>query len=110
MLAERTLTHERCCREAAERSATLVETALAKEQHRSLLAKAALAEYHAQTKASWDAAMVEVAKHATTLVVTVLAKLEAAPKLRYNGSPSTHFFPPIAATEVADLDAAILDN
>jgi hypothetical protein len=80
--AERTLADEHCCQEAAECSATLAETALAKEQPRSLLAEVALAEYSAQTKASRDAPVVEAAKHAMTLVVTALDELKAAPKLR----------------------------
>ncbi len=85
-------------------------TALDKEQRCSLSAEVALAEYDAQTKAFWDAAMVEAAKHAMTLAVTVLAELEAAPKLRYGASPLTHFSPPLTAAEVAKLDAAILDK
>jgi hypothetical protein len=108
---ERNLANERCHREAAERSAMLAETALAEEQRRSLLAEAALAEYDAQTKASWDAATLEAAKHATTLVVTALAKLEAAPKLRYGGPPPpTHFPSLLTAAEVAELDATILNK
>jgi hypothetical protein len=107
--AERTLANERHCREVAERSVILAETALAEEQCCSLSAEAALVKNNAQTKASWDAAAVEVAKHATTLATTVLAKLEAAPKLRYGGPPLTHFSPPLTAAEVAKLDAAILD-
>jgi hypothetical protein len=110
VLAKRTLANERRCQEAAERSATLVETALAKEQHRSSLAEVALAEYNAQTKASQDAAAVEVAKHATMLAVTVLAKLKAAPKLSYGGPLPTHFSLPLTAAEVAELNAAILDK
>ncbi len=108
--AERTLANEHCCREAAEHSATLAETVLAKEQRCSLSAEAALVEYNAQTKASWDAAAVEAAKHAKTLAVTALAELKAAPKLRYGGSPPTHFPPLLTAAEVAELDAAILDK
>jgi hypothetical protein len=110
VLAERTLADEHCHREAAECSATLAKTSLAKEHCCSLLAEAALAEYDAQTKASWDAATVEVVKHATTLAVTVLTKLEAAPKLRYSGPPLTHFPPPRTAAEVAELNATILDK
>jgi hypothetical protein len=71
----------------------LAETVLVKEQCCSLLAEAALAEYDAQTKASRDAAAVEVAKHSTMLVVEALAELEAVPKLWYGGSPPIHFFP-----------------
>jgi hypothetical protein len=108
--AERTLADEHRCREAAERSATLVEIALAEEQPCSLLAEAALAEYNAQTKAPWDAAAVEAAKHAMTLAVTVLDKLKAAPKLRYSGPPPTHFSLPLTAAEVAELYAAILNK
>jgi hypothetical protein len=110
VLAERTLSDERRRREAAERSATLAETALAKEQCRSLLVEAALAEYDAQTKASQDAATVEADKHTTALAVTALAKLEAAPKQRYGGPLPTHFSSPLTAAEVAKLDAAILDK
>ncbi len=108
--AERTLADEHCCREAAEHSATLAETALAKEQHCSLSAEAALAEYDAQTMASWDAAAVKAAKHTTRLVVTALAELETAPKLRYGGPLPTHYSPPLTAAEVTKLDAAILDK
>ncbi len=110
VLVETTPADEHHCRVAEERSATLADTALAKEQHCSLLAEAALAEYDAQTKASWDAAAVEAAVHATMLVVTALAKLKAAPKLRYGGPPPTHFSLPLAAAEVAELDATILDK
>ena len=110
VLVERTLANERRHWEAAERSAMLAETALAKEQCCSLLAEAALAEYDAQKKASWDATAVEAAKHATMLAVTVLAKLEASPKLRYEGPLLTYFSPPLTAAEVAKLDAAILDK
>jgi hypothetical protein len=110
VLAERTLANKHRCREAAECSETLAETVLAKEQPRSSLAEAALAEYNSQTKASRDATVVEVAKHAMTLVVTVLDELKATPKLRYSGPPPTHFSPPLTATEVAELDAAIRDK
>ncbi len=113
MLAERTLAHEDCCLEAAEHSATLAVTALAKEQCLSLSAKMALAEYDAQTLGSWDAAMVEVVKYATSLAVFVLTELKAAPKLRYGGPPPTHFTPPLpllTAKEVAKLNAATLDK
>ncbi len=108
--AERTLANERCHWEVAECSAMLAETALAKEQRCALSVEAALTEYNAQTKASWDAAMVEVAKHVTTLGVTMLAKLKATPKLRYGGPPPTHFSLLLTAAEVAELDAAILDK
>jgi hypothetical protein len=84
--------------------------ALAEEQHLSLLAEVALAEYDAQTTASWDAAAVEMAKHATTLAVTALTKLKAAPKVRYGGPPTTNFSLPLTAEEVAKLDAATLDK
>jgi hypothetical protein len=110
VLAERTLADEHCHREAAECSATLAKTALAKEHCCSLLAEAALVEYDAQTKASRDAAAVEVVKHATTLAVTALTKLEAAPKLRYSGPLLTHFPLPRTAAEVAKLNATILDK
>ena len=110
VLVKKTLADEHCCREAAERSATLAKTALAKEHCRSLLAEAALVEYDAQTKASWDAAAVKVVKHATTLAVMVLTKLEAAPKLRYGGPPPTYFSPPLTTAEVAELNAIILDK
>jgi hypothetical protein len=110
VLVKRTLADERCYREAVERSATLAKTALAKEHCRSLLAEAALVEYDAQTKASWDAAAVKVVKHATTLAVMVLTKLEAAPKLRYGGPPPTYFSPPLTTAEVAELNATILDK
>ncbi len=69
-----------------------------------------MTEYNAQTKASRDAAALEAAKHATALAVTVLTKLKATPKLRYVGSPPTHFPPPLTAAEVAELNAAILDK
>ncbi len=86
--------------------AVTAEKALAKEQGLSLLAKIVLAEYDAQTIASWDAAAVE----AVALEVTALTKLKAAPKLRYGGPPPTHFSPPLTAKEVAELDAATLDK
>jgi hypothetical protein len=70
----------------------------------------ALAEYNAQTIASWDAAVGEVTKHATTLAVMALTELKAAPKLRYGGPPPTHFPPPLTAEEVPKLDAATLDK
>ncbi len=110
MLAEMTLAYERCCREAAEHSATLAETALAKEQRCFLLAEVALAKYDAQTMASRGAAVVEAAKHATTLAVTVLAELKGTPNLRYGGPLPTCFSPPLTAAEVAELDAAILNK
>ncbi len=75
-----------------------------------MLAEAALAEYDIQTKASQNVATAEAAKHATMLVVTVLVELKAAPKLRYGGSPLTHFLPLLTAAEKAKLDAAILDK
>jgi hypothetical protein len=83
---------------------------LAEVQRLSSLAETALAEYDAQTIASWDATAVEVAEQATTLVVMVLTELKAAPKLRYGGPPPTHFSPLLTAKEVAKLDAATLDK
>ncbi len=67
-----------------------------------------MVEYNAQTKASWNAAMVEVAERAMMLAVRVLAKLKVTPKLRYGGPPPTHFPPPLTAAEVAELDDAIV--
>ncbi len=96
--------------ESAERAAALEVTALAKEQRLSLLAAVAFAEYDTQTIASWDAAAVETAEHATTLAVTVLTKLKAAPKVRYGGPLPTHFSLLLTAKEVAKLDAANLDK
>ncbi len=84
--------------------------ALAKEQRLSLLAEVALAEFDTQTIASWDAATVKMAKHATTLAVTVLTKLKATPKVRYGGPPPTHFSLLLTAEEVAELNAATLDK
>jgi hypothetical protein len=125
------LAAKHCCRELAERAAALADSVLAVEQHHresaecagalavmtlaeeqclTLSAEVALAEYDAQTIASWDAAMVETAKHATMLVVTVLTKLKAPPKVRYGGPPLTHFSSPLTAEEVAELDAATLDK
>jgi hypothetical protein len=69
-----------------------------------------LAEYDAQTIASWDAAAVEAVDHVTTLGVMALTELKTAPKLRYGGPPPTHFSPPLTAKEVAELDAATLDK
>jgi hypothetical protein len=100
VLAETTLANERHCREAAKHGATLAKTALAEEQRCILLVEVALAEYGAQTKASRDAAVVEVAKHTTTLAVMALAKLKAGPNLRYGGPPPTHFLLPLTAAEV----------
>jgi hypothetical protein len=110
VLAERTLTNEHRCREEAECSATLGVTALAKVQRLSLSAEMAFAEFDAQTIASWDAAMVEAAEHATTLAVMALTELKATPKLRYGGPPPTHFSPPLTAKEVTKLDAATLNK
>ena len=63
-------------RESAECAAAMAEKALAEEQGLSSLAKMALAEYDAQTIASWDAAAVEAVEHATTLGVMALTKLK----------------------------------
>jgi hypothetical protein len=70
----------------------------------------ALAEYDAQTIASWDAAAVEVVDHVTTMGVMALTKLKPPPKLRYSGPPLTHFSLPLTAKELAKLDAATLDK
>jgi len=105
-MAENALAGEQCRRESAERAVGMAEKALAKEQGLSLLAKMALAEYNAQTIASWDAATVE----AVAMGVMALTKLKAAPKLRYGGPPPTHFSPPLTAKEVAKLDAVTLDK
>ncbi len=70
----------------------------------------ALAEYDAQTIASWDAAAVEAVDHIRMLGVMALTELKTAPKLRYGGPPPTHYFPPLTAKEVAKLDAATLDK
>ncbi len=83
---------------------------MAEEQRLSLSAKMALAEYDAQTIASWDAAAVEAVDHVTTLGVMALTKLKTAPKLGYGGPPLTHFPPPLTAKEVAELDAVTLDK
>jgi hypothetical protein len=83
---------------------------LAKEQHLSSSAKMALAEYDAQTIASWDAAVVEAVDHVTTLGVMALTKLKTAPKLRYGGPPPTHFSPPLTTKEVDELNAATLNK
>ncbi len=104
--AENALAPEQRRRESAERAAATAEKALAKEQRLSSSAKMALVEYDAQTIASWDAAVVE----AVALGIMALTKLKAAPKLRYGGSPPTHFSPPLTAKEVAELDAATLDK
>ncbi len=69
-----------------------------------------MADYDTQTKESRDAAAGEAAKHATTLAVTALAELEAAPKLRYGRPPLTHFSLLLTAAEVAKLNATILDK
>jgi hypothetical protein len=106
--AKKALATEQRRQESAERAAATAEKALAKEQRLSLLAKMALAEYNAQTVASWDAAAVEVVNHVATIGVMALTKLKAAPKLRYSGPPPTHFSPPLTAKEVAELDAATL--
>ncbi len=97
-------------RESAERAAETAEKALAEEQRLSSLAKMVLAEYDAQTIASWDAAAVEAVDHLTTLGVMALTELKTTPKLRYGGPPPTHFSPPLTAKEVAKLDAATLDK
>jgi hypothetical protein len=108
--AEKVLAMEQCHQELAEHAAATAEKALAEEQRLSLLAKMALAEYNAQTIASWDATAVEAVDHITALGVMMLTKLKAAPKLRYGGPPPTHFSPPLTAKEVAKLDAATLDK
>jgi hypothetical protein len=51
-----------------------------------------------------------MAEHATTLGVMALTELKATPKLRYVGSPPTHFSLPLTAKEVAELNAATLDK
>ncbi len=104
--AENYLAAEQCRRESAECAAATAEKALAKEQGLSSLAKMVLAEYDAQTIASWDATAVE----AVTLGVMALTELKAAPKLRYGGPPPTHFSPPLTAKKVAELDAATLNK
>ncbi len=65
-----------------------------------------LAEYDAQTIASWDAA----AEEAVALGAMALTELKAAPKLRYGGALPTHFSSPLPAKEVAKLNAATLDK
>jgi hypothetical protein len=77
-----------CRQESAECAAATAKKALADETHEQR----------------------RTAKHATTLAVTVLTKLKAAPKVRYGGPPPTHFSSPLTAAEVAELDAAILDK
>ncbi len=108
--AEKALATEQRHQELAERAAATAEKVLAKEQCLSLLAKMALAEYYAQTIASWGAAAVEAVDHVTTLGVMVLTELKTAPKLRYGGPPPTHFSPPFTAKEVAELNADTLDK
>jgi hypothetical protein len=104
--AEKALATEQRRRELAKRAAATTEKALAKEQCLSLLAKMAFTEYNAQTIVSWNAAAVEVAAFGAM----VLTELKAAPKLSYGGPPPTHFPPPFTAKEVAELNAATLDN
>ncbi len=108
--AEKALAMEQRRQELAKHAAATAEKALAEEQRLSLLAKMALAEYNAQTIASWDAATVEAVNHVTTLGVMVLTKLKTAPKLRYGGPPPTYSSPPLTAKEVAELDATTLDK
>jgi hypothetical protein len=108
--AEIALAMEQHRRESAERAAVTAEKALAEEQRLSLSAKMVLAEYDAQTIASWDAAAVEAVNHVTTLGVMALTKLKAAPKLKYGGLPPTHFSPLLTSKEVAELDFATLDK
>ncbi len=108
--AEKALAMDQRRQESAECAAAMAEKALAKEQRPSSLAKMALAEYDAQTIASWDAAAVEVVDHITTLGVMLLTDLKTAPKLRYGGPPPNHFSPPLTAKEVAELDAATLNK
>ncbi len=107
--------------EAPNRTPALAKKALAKVQchHEMATQEKALAdEANKQCQAAaWEKALADkaheqcqMAKHATTLVVTVLTKLKAAPKVRYRGPPPTHFPPPLTAAEVAELDAAILDK
>jgi hypothetical protein len=104
--AENALAAEQCCQESAECAAATAKKALAEEQGLSLLAKMVLAEYNAQTIASWDAAAVE----AVMLGVIALTELKTAPKLRYGGPRPTHFSLPLTAKEVAELNAATLDK
>jgi hypothetical protein len=68
---------EQCRQELAKCAVVTAEKALAEEQCLSSSAKMALAEYDAQTIASWDAAAVEAVEHATTLGVMALTKLKA---------------------------------
>ena len=105
-MVEKALAAEQCRRESAKCAAATAEKALAEEQGLSSSAKMVLAEYDAQTIASWDAAAVE----AVALGVMALTKLKAAPKLRYGGPPPTHFSPLLTAKEVAELDAATPDK
>ncbi len=82
----------------------MAEKALAEERRRH--------ETATQEKALADEAneRLQTAEHATTLAVTALTNLKAAPKVRYGGPPLTHFSLPLTAVEVAELDAAILDK
>jgi hypothetical protein len=99
-LAKKALAEERCCHETATQEKALANEA--NERCQAAAREKALAdEAHEQR---------QTAKHATTLAVTALTKLKAAPKVRYGGPPPTHFPPPLTAAEVAELDAAILDK
>jgi hypothetical protein len=107
--------------EAPNRTPVLAEKALAEEQrcHKTAMQEKAWADEAKERRqaAAWEKALAdeaheqrETAEHATTLVVTMLTKLKAAPKVRYGGPPPTHFSLPLTATGVAKLDAAILDK
>ncbi len=92
--------------ELAKHAVATAEKVLAKEQRLSLSAKMVVAEYNAQTIASWDATAVEMVNYVRTMGVMALTKLKATPKLRYGGPPLTQFSPPLTAKEVAKLNAA----
>jgi hypothetical protein len=99
-LAEKALAEEKRCQEAAMREKALADEA--NEQRQAAARENAFTdEAHKQR---WTA------EHATTLVVTALTKLNAAPKVRYGGPLPTHFSPPLTAAELAELDAANLDR
>jgi hypothetical protein len=117
MSAEKVLAEEQHCHEAAAREKALADKA--NKRHQAAAREKALADKAnkrhqatAREKALADEAhkQRQTAEHATTLAVTALTKLKATPKVRYGGPPPTHFSPPLTATEVAELDAAILDK
>jgi hypothetical protein len=99
-LAKKALAKEGRCHEMATQEKALADEANERRQA-GAREKALANEAHVQR---------QMAKHATTLAVPALTKLNATPKVRYGGPPPTHSSLPLTATEVAELDAATLNK